>query len=58
MEELLKLNEEAWEHEVDEEIERRNKYLHALNTLIICNKFVTGKRKYKYLKNKEEPIIL
>lgn len=47
---LIERNQEEWNKEVDEEIERRNKWLHALKTLIILNEYITGKRKEKWLR--------
>lgn len=50
LEELVKRNEKNWYMEVEKEIKRRNKWLHALKTMLICNEYVTGKRKEKWLR--------
>lgn len=48
---LIDDNNKKWEIETNEEIKRRNKQIHAINTLRICNEYVTGQRKEKWIKD-------
>ena len=47
---LIDQNNREWEKESKEEIEERNKRLHALKTLLICNSYINGERPHKWLR--------
>jgi len=40
---LLAKNKYLFDREVEEEIKRRNEKIHAIKTLLMCNKLITDK---------------